>query len=106
MLHYAPGQEFKPHFDFLDPDIPSDADEIARRGQRNMTLLVYLNDDYTGGETEFPVLGLRYKGRKGDALLFRNLDSAGAPDRRMLHAGLTPVTGEKWLLSQWTRLKG
>ena len=105
VLHYVPGQEFRPHFDFLDPAVPSDAAEIANIGQRFMTLLVYLNDDYTGGETDFPELDYRYKGRKGDALLFRNLDPDGAPDRRTRHAGLSPLTGEKWLLSQWTRKK-
>jgi hypothetical protein len=74
-------------------------------GQRAFTVLVYLNDDLEGGETEFLRLGLRHRGRKGDALVFRNVDAQGQPDRRTLHAGRPPTHGEKWLLSTWIRDK-
>lgn len=100
VLHYESGQEYQPHYDFLDPAVPTFRTQIARTGQRIMTILVYLNDDFEGGETEFPRLGFRYKGRKGDALLFRNVDSQGVPDRRTLHAGLPPTKGEKWLFAR------
>jgi len=103
VLHYAPGQQFSTHFDFIDPVTPGLAAEIEARGQRLITFLLYLNDDYEGGETDFPVAGVRHKGRKGDALLFSNVDRAGNPDRLTLHAGLAPTRGEKWLLSQWMR---
>ncbi len=103
ILHYAPGQQFEPHFDFLDAAVPGYANDIAANGQRVATFLIYLNDDYAGGETEFPELGWRHKGRRGDALLFWNVTPSGAPDIRALHAGLPPTAGEKWLLSQWLR---
>ncbi len=103
VLHYAVGQRFAPHFDFIDPAIKGFAGELEARGQRLVTFLVYLNDDYEGGETELPALGLRHRGRRGDALLFANVDLAGNPDRRTLHAGLPPTRGEKWVLSQWIR---
>jgi hypothetical protein len=45
----------------------------------------------------------RYRGRKGDAIFFWNVDPSGAPDKRTYHAGLAPTRGEKWLLSQWIR---
>src|SRR6202042_3131387 len=54
ILHYAVGDDFKPHFDFLDPAMPAFAAEIRKTGQRIFTFLLYLNDDYDGGETEFP----------------------------------------------------
>ena len=104
VLHYAVGQTFAPHVDFFDPDIPAQAMNIASSGQRAATALVYLNDEgLEGGETDFPLLPLRYRGRRGDALVFFNLDAAGQPDRRTVHAGLPPTRGEKWLLSQWIR---
>jgi prolyl 4-hydroxylase len=103
ILHYAPGQEFSPHYDFIDPQTPGHAVELARGGQRVATFLVYLNDAYEGGMTAFPVLGFGYRGETGAGLMFRNLDPAGQPDRRMLHAGQPPTSGEKWLLSQWIR---
>jgi hypothetical protein len=104
VLHYAVGESFAPHFDFFDPTIPAQAASIAGLGQRAATALVYLNDEgLEGGETDFPLLSLRHRGRRGDALVFFNLDAAGQPDRRTLHAGLPPTRGEKWLLSQWIR---
>ena len=99
ILHYAVGQQFTRHFDYLDPALP----EVAERGQRIVTFLVYLNGGFEGGETEFPRLGLRHRGARGDAVYFGNLDAAGAPDPRTLHAGLPPTRGEKWLFSQWIR---
>jgi prolyl 4-hydroxylase len=104
VLHYAPGQQFAPHFDFMDPQLPGLRQVIATRGQRVATFLLYLNDDFTGGETAFEALGLYHRGRKGDALLFWNVDEQGAPDRRTRHAGVPPQDGEKWVLSQWVRL--
>jgi hypothetical protein len=104
-LRYQTGQRFLPHFDFLDKNLPGHAEDFARRGQRVATFLVYLNEEYEGGETAFPVIKTRYRGRKGDALLFWNVTADGAPDRNTWHAGLPPTRGEKWLLSQWIRLR-
>jgi prolyl 4-hydroxylase len=103
VLHYDPGETYDFHHDFLEPAIPQFARDIAERGQRVATFLVYLNDGYDGGETQFSELDWSYKGRKGDALLFWNTDSDGAPDRRTRHAGLPLRSGEKWVLSQWIR---
>ncbi len=103
VLHYAVGQQFERHFDFLDPAVEAYARDAAARGQRIATFLIYLNDDYEGGETEFPAIGLRHRGRKGDALYFANIDPSGAPDRSTLHAGIAPTTGVKWVFSQWIR---
>ncbi len=103
VLNYRPGEEASGHFDFLDPAVPAYAQEIARVGQRIATALLYLNDDYSGGTTDFPELGLEHRGTKGDALIFFSVDQAGAPDRRTLHAGRPPMAGEKWVLSQFIR---
>ena len=105
MLHYAPGEEFLPHLDFLDMRLPGPAADVAERGQRVVTFLVALNEDYEGGETEFPELGRRWKGRTGSGLFFWNVEPDGRPDPRTRHAGLPPVSGEKWLLSQWVRAR-
>lgn len=103
VLHYEVGQEFAPHHDYLDTNDPGYAQNVADSGQRVVTFLTYLNDDYDGAETDFPLAKTRYKGRKGDALFFWNVHPNGAPDERTLHAGLSPTGGEKWLLSQWIR---
>jgi hypothetical protein len=103
VLHYNVGEQIINHYDFVDPDTPNYAREIAERGERVMTFLVYLNDDYAGGETDFPRLGVTHKGRVGDGLYFVNALPSGGPDRRMLHAGRPPTRGEKWIVSQFIR---
>lgn len=103
ILHYAPGQAFAPHYDFIDAAAPGMAEELRLRGQRLVTFLVYLNEAYEGGETDFPAAGVRHRGQPGDALYFANVDRDNQPDRQTLHAGLPPHSGEKWLLSQWIR---
>jgi hypothetical protein len=103
VLHYSVGQQFAPHFDFLDPAMPAYAQNIASAGQRVATFLIYLNDEFDAAETSFLALDWRYRGGKGDAILFWNVDEQGVPDRQTLHAGLAPTRGEKWLFSQWIR---
>jgi len=103
VLHYSVGQQFAPHFDFLDPATPAYAQNIANAGQRVATFLIYLNDEFDAAETSFLALDWRYRGGKGDAILFWNVDEQGTPDRQTLHAGLAPTRGEKWLFSQWIR---
>ena len=103
VLRYQPGQAFDRHVDFLDPAVPGHRDDLARRGQRIATCLVWLNDDYEGGETAFAAGDQRFRGRKGDAILWANVTPDGAPDPLSRHAGLPPTRGEKWVLSQWMR---
>ncbi|HEX6995275.1 MAG TPA: 2OG-Fe(II) oxygenase [Gammaproteobacteria bacterium] len=103
VLHYAAGQEISNHYDFVDPATPGYEEEVRTRGERIITFLVYLNDTYEGGETEFPRLGIRHKGRRGDGLFFVNVLPGGRPDLRTWHAGRPPLRGEKWILSQFIR---
>jgi prolyl 4-hydroxylase len=91
VLRYRPGQEYRPHHDALP----------GATNQRVSTLLVYLNEDFTGGETSFAAAGLTYKGGVGDALLFRNAHPDGRIDQAALHAGLPVTTGCKFLASRW-----
>lgn len=103
VLHYDEGEEITAHYDFVDPQVPNYAEEIAERGQRIATFLIYLNDDYEGGETAFPRLGFSHKGRRGEGLFFVNALADGSPDERTLHEGKPPVRGEKWIVSQFVR---
>lgn len=104
IMHYSVGEEFRPHHDFLDPAHAGHGPQLARFGQRIATFLIYLNEDFEGGETHFPKVNYAYRGRKGDALLFGNVDATtGRPDPLTLHAGRPPTRGEKWIFSQWIR---
>jgi prolyl 4-hydroxylase len=54
-----------------------------------LTLVFYLNDDFTGGETTFPELGKTIVPRRGRALLFQH---------RVLHEASEVTAGEKLVL--------
>ena len=103
VLHYGVGEQFAPHFDFVDPANESHHAELRELGQRIATFLVYLNDAFEGGETEFPRVDIRYRGRTGDAIFWANVDDDGQPEQLSYHAGRPPLSGEKWILSQWIR---
>lgn len=108
VLKYEVGQEYRPHFDFIserEAQATQFAAELQAVGQRVATALVYLNDGFDGGETDFPRLNWRFRGKPGDALVFGNVSEAGEPELQTLHAGLPVTQGEKWLLSQWAREK-
>ena len=95
VLRYRPGGEYKPHFDA----IPGFAN------QRLLTMIVWLNEDFDGGETMFMTTGLKAKGRTGDALLFRNALADGRRDPDAGHAGLPVTRGEKLIASRWIRAR-
>ncbi len=93
LLRYGVGGEYRAHMDGI----------TAEPNQRVLTVLVYLSEDYDGGETCFPRTGLRFRGRKGDALLFRNTGADEQPDPLSLHAGLPVTRGTKLLATRWIR---
>ena len=76
---------------------------------RVVTVLVYLNDVGSGGETRFcdltPPLDVNPK--KGMALAFfpgmlpSASENAGGEARNVMHEGRPPVGCEKWIVQQW-----
>lgn len=107
ILMYRPGEEYRAHYDAWAPGPESApfAEQIAAIGQRHVTVLIYLNDGYEGGETSFPRLTVKYKGEAGDALIFWNMSPTGEFEKNALHAGTPVISGEKWIFSQWVREK-
>jgi len=101
VLRYEPGQEYRPHRDYLGPE--AIARDRPEAGNRLRSLCVYLNDVDAGGATEFQRAGLRVEPRAGDAVLFDNLLPDGSPDTESLHAGLPVERGVKWLATLWFR---
>ena len=101
ILRYEVGQQITPHFDFIDAQAADYAQQIREQGQRMITFLLYLNNDYEGGETTFPELGIVHRGSTGDGLYFINAHQDLSPDRSMLHTGSPPTAGEKWIITQF-----
>lgn len=101
VLRYGPGDEYRPHRDYLPPD------GLARHrpdaGNRTRTICVYLNQVEAGGETVFPRGDVTVSPVAGRAVVFDNLFADGQPDPESLHAGLPVTSGEKWLATLWLR---
>jgi len=104
VLHYAVGERYAPHVDYI-PETAQNAAQLKARGQRTRTLLVYLNDGFEGGATEFPRLGVAYKPPRGCAIVFDSVKPDGSVDPSTLHTGAPPTAGQKWIISKWFRTK-
>jgi len=100
---YSDGQSYGMHNDAAILEFNVGGSRLLVRTDLAATLFLSAPDEYEGGETDFPMIGKRYKGHKGNAVFFWNVEPDGTPDKRTLHAGLPPTRGEKWLLSQWIR---
>jgi len=103
VLRYPEGAETTAHFDFLQATNDANRASIARSGQRVSTLIVYLNDVASGGETVFPKLGLSVVPQRGNAVYFEYCNSLSQVDHLSLHAGNPVLGGEKWVATKWMR---
>ena len=103
ILHYEPGGEYKPHYDYFDPRQPGNEQVLTQGGQRIATLVMYLNDVEAGGSTVFPEVGVDVLPRRGNAVYFAYCSETGALDARSLHGGSPVGAGEKWIATKWFR---
>lgn len=104
-VSYDKTQEIDCHYDTFDRGSEGGKKIIAEGGQRLFTLLVYLNDDFIGGETYFPNLDILIKPKKGRVLIFKNIDENGNNLRAAWHAGLPVASGRKYAVNIWVRDK-
>jgi predicted 2-oxoglutarate/Fe(II)-dependent dioxygenase YbiX len=81
VYRYEPDQYFAPHYDGCYQRNAHESSEL--------TFMVYLNDDFTGGHTNFLHFGRTIAPRTGDALLFQHA---------VLHEGATVESGRKYAL--------
>ena len=101
VLHYQPGAEYKPHYDYFDPDQPGTPTILKRGGQRVGTLVIYLNNPEAGGGTVFPDVQLEVAPRRGNAVFFSY--ATPDPSSKSLHGGTPVIRGEKWVATKWLR---
>jgi prolyl 4-hydroxylase len=105
VVRYRPGTYYKAHHDSCCDDSEACQDFEMKGGQRVGTLLVYLNEEFTDGETHFPYHGdVKMKAPPGSAIFFRPLASDAAQCHpKALHAGLPISTGTKYVCNAWVR---
>jgi prolyl 4-hydroxylase len=100
---YQATNEYQPHFDWFDAELPGPRKHMEHGGQRLATFVLYLSDVESGGGTSFPTLGLEVLPKKGGAVFFQNTDNHYIPDQRTLHAGSPVVRGVKTIANKWLR---
>jgi hypothetical protein len=81
LYRYGPGEKHGAHWDTVV--------HLEGGVQSLVTLVFYLNDDFEGGETDFPELNQKIVPRRGRALLFQH---------RILHIAGAILSGEKFVL--------
>lgn len=104
VIRYAPGAEYRAHFDAFDPRTPTGKRNWEFGGQRLITVLGYLNAVEKGGETEFPKLKMSIEPEPGKLLVFHNCEAGTIRKHPLsLHAGCPVIAGEKWAFNLWFR---
>jgi prolyl 4-hydroxylase len=101
VLHYRPGTEYKPHYDYFDPKEPGTPTILKRGGQRVGTVIMYLGEPEKGGGTSFPEVHLEVAPKRGNAVFFSY--DRPHPATRSLHGGTPVLAGEKWIATKWLR---
>jgi prolyl 4-hydroxylase len=101
ILRYGPGTEYRPHYDYFDPDEAGTPAILQRGGQRVGSIVCYLNTPEAGGATVFPDVGLEVAPVRGNAVFF-SYDRAH-PATLTLHGGAPVDAGEKWVATKWLR---
>ena len=101
ILQYGPGAEYKPHYDYFDPNEPGTPTILKRGGQRVGTLIMYLGEPEKGGGTVFPDVHLEVSPKRGNGVFF-SYDKAH-PSTKSLHGGAPVLAGEKWIATKWLR---
>jgi predicted 2-oxoglutarate/Fe(II)-dependent dioxygenase YbiX len=97
VLRYGPGGEYKPHAD-AENFFP-DSQRWQRVIDRDLSILLYLNDSFEGGEIAFPNFGLQFKPKAGLLVAFPS-------DARYLHAALPVTQGIRYALVSWAAERG
>lgn len=98
---YQPGQYFKAHHDWFTED---DLHKYGKdTGNRTHTLMIYLNDTFEGGKTDFPKINFTATPKAGRAVTWNNLKSDGSGDEDALHEGMEVTKGKKYIITAWYR---
>ncbi len=100
---YAVGQQFKPHHDFFHTGEVYWEEMERSGGQRTWTAMAFLNAPREGGQTAFPDAAIKVSPRRGNLLIWNNLDAAGRPNPLTLHQGCPVVAGAKYIITKWHR---
>jgi len=94
VVRYQEGQGFSEHYD-TDPN-----NKTNPSWSRLATFMIYLNDDFIGGETEFPLLNQIVQPEQCKGLFWWNVNQNELiTDSK--HKGRYVIDGTKWIINTW-----
>ena len=97
---YKEGQYFKPHQDFFSG--PAYDKHCLHSGNRTDTFMIYLNDDFEGGGTNFLNLDTVINPESGKGVHWQNMINNVCQDNAM-HEGMPILKGSKYIITSWWR---
>ena len=99
-LRYGVGGHYSPHIDGRSIWVAPNGDKIWRKStDRDLSFVLFLNDEFEGGEFVLPDLHIQIKPKPGLFVAFPS-------DQNYLH-GVNPVrSGERYSIVTWARVKG
>lgn len=97
---YEEGQYFKAHQDFFSG--PAYDKHCLASGNRTHTLMIYINDDFEGGGTNFLNLNTIVKPEQGKAVAWENMSDGKCLESAM-HEGMPIIKGKKYIITSWWR---
>lgn len=99
VIRYSEGQKYDAHYD------PCHGCQEGKRDLlREWTVLMYLNDDFEGGVTDFPLAGKSVAPQTGRAAVFRSMEGDKIV-RQSKHQSLPVTAGTKMAATVWVRPK-
>jgi hypothetical protein len=97
VLKYLPGGKYIAHSDNEYWDMS--ARRWVRSMDRDLSVLLYVNDDYEGGAVYFQNFDIRIKPSRGMLIAFPS-------DHRYLHAAESLISGSRFAVVCWSSIKG
>ena len=97
LLRYHPGGFYQGHAD--SENLNMDTLSWNKVIDRDLSLLIYLNDDFEGGELSFDKFHYKLKPKSGTAILFPS-------DNRYMHTAHTVHEGIRQAIVSWASVKG
>lgn len=97
VLRYEPGGYYVSHADSCQRD--EETKTWYKVNDRDLSLLMYINDDYTGGGLTFTRFNCRFTPKVGDVLVFPS-------DHRYEHCAHVVDSGFRYAIVSWGAIRG
>lgn len=107
IVFYMPRGYYRAHYDGCEEGETRESclNGYGSAGDRLATLIVYINDDYKGGKTEFTKVGFSVTPEVGKGILFYNIDENEDIIYESEHTGTDVIEGNKWIATKWVHIR-